>query len=109
MNNDERKALSLLSLAAKAGRIVSGGFMTERAILEGAAMLVIIAADASGNTRKKFTNKCEYYNVPYIIFNDSDTLGRQIGKQSRTTLAVTDQGFANQIKAKLMSNDDMEV
>ena len=95
MNNEEKKALSLLSLAAKAGKVVSGGFM--------------IVLDVSINTQKKFTNKCHYYNVPCKVFVDSDTLGRHIGKQPRTTAAVTDRGLARQITSRLCSNEDMEV
>lgn len=109
MNNEDKKALSLLSLAAKAGKVVSGGYMTVNSIADGRACLVIIASDASENTKKKFTNKCHYYNVPCKVFVDSDTLGRQIGKQSRIVVAVTDDGLAGQIAKRICSNEDMEV
>ncbi len=109
MNNDEEKALSYISLAAKAGKLVSGGYMVEKSITTGTAFLVIIASDASDNTRKKFTNKCKYYNVPCVSFSDSDTLGQRIGKQSRTTLSVTEQGLARQVISRLCSIEDMEV
>ena len=79
----------------------SGGFLTEKAIQEGVAYFVIIAEDASGNTQKKFMDKCKYYEIPYTIAFDSTTLGRQIGKQERTVLAVTDAGLAKQISDKL--------
>jgi len=107
--NNESKILSYLSLATKAGKVVSGGFMTEKAIQEGSACIVLIANDASDNTKKKFINKCSYYEIPYGILSDSNTLGRQIGKQSRTTVCVTDMGFAKQIANRLDSSKDMEV
>ena len=50
------KSLSLLSLATKAGKTKSGEFLTEKAVKEGDAYLVIVAADASDNTRKRFQN-----------------------------------------------------
>lgn len=106
---DNNRVLSMLSIAAKAGKVVSGGVLTEKAIQDGSASLVIIASDASNNTQKKFTDKCSYYNVPYRIFTNSDTLGKHIGKQSRTTLAVTDLGLAEQITYRLDSSKDMEV
>lgn len=109
MANEMSKALSMLSLAAKAGKLVSGGFMTEKAIQEGLAQLVIIAGDASENTKKKFTNKCKYYKVRCVILADSAILGKQIGKQERTTVAVTDDGLAKQILVKLDGSIDMEV
>ena len=45
--------------------------------------------------------KSEYYEIPGMIAFDSTTLGRQIGKQERTVLAVTDAGLAKQISDKL--------
>jgi ribosomal protein L7Ae-like RNA K-turn-binding protein len=87
----------MLSISAKAGKVTSGGFMTERALQDGTARLVIIASDASANTRKKFSSKSEYYHVPYYIFSNSEELGRFIGKESRTTVAVLDEGLAKSI------------
>lgn len=48
------KALSMLGLAARAGRIVSGEFTVEKEVKSGRAYLVLIAEDASENTRKNF-------------------------------------------------------
>ena len=75
--------------------------MTEKAIQEGRAFLVIVAEDASENTKKKFLNKCSYYHIPCEIAFDSERLGAQIGKQQRTVLAVTDAGLAKQVTDKL--------
>ena len=52
MAQNQNRALSMLSIAAKAGKVQSGGFLTEKAIQEGVAYFVIIAEDASGNTQK---------------------------------------------------------
>ena len=93
----------MLSIAAKAGKIASGGFLTEKAIQEGSAQLVIISESASNNTRKKFMDKCQFYHIPYYIIFDSQLLGNQIGKQERTVLAVTDQGLAKQIADRIES------
>lgn len=106
--NNER-ALSLISLSAKAGKCVSGGFMTEKSIQEGMASLVIIANDASDNTKKKFSDKCKYYDIPFVFLADGDTLGHRIGKQSRMVIAINDNNFAKQIICKLDSSKDMEV
>ena len=48
------KVLSLIGLAMKAGQVVSGEFSVEKCIKSGKAKLVIIATDASENTKKKF-------------------------------------------------------
>ena len=105
----KNKALSMLSIAAKAGKVASGGFLTEKSLQEGSACLVLIAEDASDNTKKKFVNKSKYYEVPYYIFGDSYQIGHSIGKQERTTAAITDEGIAQKIASEIESSKDMEV
>ena len=85
----------------KAGKVASGEFCTEREIKLGTAMLVIVAEDASDNTKKKFQNMCEFYEVPIYFYGDKDTLGHAMGKEFRASLAVTDPGFAKGIARHL--------
>lgn len=95
------KALSMISLATKAGKTVSGEFSTEKSVKDFTAELVIVAQDASENTKKKFRNMCEFYEVPIYFYGDKDTLGHAMGKEFRASLAVTDAGFAKGIKKHL--------
>jgi len=60
----------------KGRNLVSGEFQTLDAIRNGSAMLVIVAEDASGNTRKLFTDKCSYYGVPVELYGTKEELGR---------------------------------
>lgn len=99
MVND--RVISMLGLAEKAGKIASGEFAVEKAVKEGRAHLVVVAADASDNTRKMFQNMCEYYRVPLLVYSDKDTLGHGIGKMTRASLAVLDQGFAGAVKKQM--------
>ena len=46
------KALSMISLATKAGKTASGEFSTEQSVKTFRAELVIVATDASENTKK---------------------------------------------------------
>ena len=91
------KALSLISLATKAGKTARGEFCTEKEVKSGKAELVIVADDASDNTKQKFKNMCEFYEVPIYFYGDKDTLGHAMGKEFRASLAVTDHGFAKGI------------
>ena len=75
------RALSMISLATKAGKTKSGEFMTEKEVKEGRAHLVIVADDASDNTKKKFQNMCDFYK------GDMDKL-RAKGKGVLRALAV---------------------
>ena len=95
------KVLSLISLATKAGRCASGEFMTESEVKSGRATLVVVAEDASDNTKKKFRDMCEFYEVPIIVYGDKDTLGHAMGKQFRASLAILDEGFTKGILKKM--------
>ena len=89
--------LSMLGLAKAGGNLVSGGFSTEDSIRKGTAFLVIVAEDASENTKKKFRNMCSFYEVPIYFLSDKESLGRAMGKEYRACLAVQDENFAKAI------------
>ena len=89
------RVLSLIGLATKAGKTVSGEFSTEKSVKTGKGLLVIVAEDASENTKKKFRNMCSFYEVP--ISSDKESLGRAMGKEFRACLAVQDENFAKAI------------
>ncbi len=91
----------LLSLAAKAGKTVSGETAVLNAVRSGSAYVVIISTDASDNTKKKFSDKCSYYEVPRYIFGTKEGIAHAIGKEFRSTVAVTDPGLGAQIQKKL--------
>ena len=58
------------------------------------AALIIVANDASDNTKKMFENQCKHYQVPFYCWGLKEELGHAIGKEFRASIAVTDQGFA---------------
>ena len=99
----EAKILGLIGMAMKAGHVAGGGFAVEKMIQSGKAAAVIVAGDASENTKKQFRTKCEYYEVPYAVFSDKETLGHAIGKEERSSIALDDEGFANAIFKHLKS------
>ncbi len=94
---------SLLGLCIKAGKLSSGELAVEKSISSHKAELVIISTDASDNTKKQFTDKCTYYNIPVIEFGEKYKLGSAIGKSERTSLAITDEGLARTLTKKLLS------
>ncbi len=100
----EDRILGLLGMAQRAGRVASGGFAVEKLIQSGRAVLVIVAKDASENTRKMFRNKCEFYEVAYAEISTREKLGRAIGKEERVSIALEDEGFSGAI-LKLIRNE----
>ena len=97
----QNKVLSLLGLAMRGRNLVSGEFQTLEAVKNGSAMLVIIAEDASANTKKLFTDKCTYYGIPVRQFGLKEELGRAIGKDMRSSLGICDEGLADAVIKQL--------
>jgi ribosomal protein L7Ae/L30e/S12e/gadd45 len=89
---NKEKALNLLGLAMKAGKLKTGEGATLDAIRSTRAKLVIMASDASPNTQKIFNDKCESYDVPLFSGFTQEEISRAIGK-NRTNCALIDSGF----------------
>ena len=104
MTQDER-IRGYLGLSARAGKVESGEFSTEKAIKSGRAYLAVVACDASSNTKKKFSNMCEYYKVPFCELFDREVLGRTVGKEFRASLAVTDAKLSEAIRGLLRGEE----
>ncbi|NLM39002.1 MAG: 50S ribosomal protein L7ae [Firmicutes bacterium] len=93
--------LSLLGLAQRAGKLVSGEDAVEAAIRRDKVHLLIIAADASGNTQTKFENMAKYRDIDFAVWGEKEQLGMAIGKARRAIIGVTDRGFAKAIHSRL--------
>lgn len=92
------KVLSLLGLCQRARKLVAGEFLCEKVIRQkGSAKLVILATDASDNTKDKFISSCEYHKVPIRLYSDKESLGHAIGKGLRASIVVIDEGFAKSL------------
>ena len=94
---DNRRLLSLIGIATRARKVVSGEFSTERSVKSGKSCLVIVSEEASENTKKKFINMCDHYKVPIYLFGTKDELGHAMGKEMRASLAVVEEGLAKAI------------
>ncbi|RKL69035.1 hypothetical protein CR203_03065 [Salipaludibacillus neizhouensis] len=95
----DKSWVNLLGLMQRARKIVTGEELVVKAIQKKRVVFVIIAADASDNTKKKVTDKCHYYEIPYIFFEDRYVIGQAIGKAERVTVGLVDKGFANKFRS----------
>lgn len=93
---NHQKALNLLGLAMRAGKIVSGEELTLKAIRTNNISIVVVASNASENTRKKFKDKCNYYHIRYTELFTQEEISQSIGKY-RMVCGVNDEGFARKI------------
>lgn len=98
------KVFGLLGLAKRAGKLICGESASKDSVRYGKACLVIIASDASDNTKKSITDSCKYYGVPYYIYGTKDTLGHSVGNPFNAAVSVTDLGFSKSIEKYLQAN-----
>ena len=94
------KILSMIGMAKRAGKVLTGEFMCGKAIKNKSSKLIIIADDASENTKKSIRNSCSYYKIPYIEFSQKDELGKYTGSDSRAVVSINDNNFAKAILDK---------
>ena len=98
--------LRLLGLAMRAGKLALGEGRAEDSIRSQKGRLLILAADASDNTKKKFQDKCMYYHVPLIAAVDRYELGDCLGREFTVVAAVEDIGFAKRLSELYADGSD---
>ena len=89
--------MSLLGLAYRARKVISGEELVIKEIRSRRAKVVLLSKDVSSNTEKKITDKCHFYKVPLCRVENRTQLGEAIGKDSRVVVAVQDDGFAKKL------------
>ena len=101
---NSKKLLSLIGLAKRARKVVSGEFSTEKSVKSGKSHMVIVSEEASDNTKKMFTNMCTHYKVPIYLFGTKDELGHAMGQEFRASLSVEDAGFPKSMVDRMKIN-----
>lgn len=91
------RLLGMLGLAVRAGKVAFGVFMTEKALDEGRAHLVIASEDIGASNRRRIENRCGEWGVQLIFYSDKASLSRAAGKKDMPVAAVCDEGFAKAI------------
>ena len=86
------KIYNLIGLAMRAKKVVSGEELMD-AIRKKKVSLVIVAQDASENTKKKYSDKCSFYEIDLITVDSSIRLNQAIGKVNRMAVGIKDDGF----------------
>lgn len=102
------KFCGMLGLSMRAGKLACGEAAAEEAIRGGTAKLLILAADASGNTEKKFLNMANHHQIEVIRPGDRRAIGSAIGRAAAVTVAVTDRGLADQLSRLAAVTDERQ-
>ena len=90
-----------MGLAQKAGKIVSGDDAVLNAIEKHKAILVLIAMDASKNSKELLCKKARNAKVEYYVYGNKIGFGMAIGKSPRAAIAILDKNFAAGMKKVL--------
>ena len=96
----------LIGLARKAGKVEVGEEPVSIAARTHKARLILFAADAAGNTRRRGESLAQTGNCPALTLPLTKTeLGGAVGRESCAVLALTDVGLAAALTKKLTALD----
>lgn len=99
--------LSTIGLALRAGRLEVGEEPVGAACRARQAKLLLLAADAADNTRRRALHFAEAGAVPWTALPCSkDELGRAVGRTSCAMAALTDIGMAAALAKRLAAMDE---
>lgn len=100
-NRLEEKINSLIALANKAGKAVSGSDKVLETLRKGDADMLILAADISSDSRAKFLAAAQKAGIATFMFSLKESLGAPLGKEVRTAVAVLKSSFAEALQLDL--------
>ena len=103
---DNKRILSLLGLALRGGNLAVGEEPVEAAARAKDARVLLLAADAADNTRRRAEHfaqagQCIWIRAPFT----KAELGRAMGRTSVALAAVTDVGLANAVVRRMAELD----
>lgn len=106
-NNVISRALGMLGLAMKAGKVVIGTEQVIAYLKKNKLKLVLLSGSSSEGTKKKIIYKCEFYHTPVsVLAIETDELGRLLGKTyTPAVVGITDENFSSAI-TKLLSGEN---
>ncbi len=100
----ENRIYQMVALCQKARMLVAGEFASKEAVMKKEAFLVIVAVDASSNTKKLFHDKTSYRSIPCVVWGTKERLGGILGKEPRAVIAIIEEKFAKRINEMINSS-----
>ncbi|KRN30430.1 ribosomal L7Ae/L30e/S12e/Gadd45 family protein [Liquorilactobacillus mali] len=96
MLDKRQRALQMLGLARRAGKLITGEEGVLKKVRAQKVQIVFVASDGSEGTKKKFIDKCKSYQININCDFTHQELSLAIGA-NRTVLAIDDLGFSKKI------------
>src|SRR5262249_16345086 len=103
-----RRLGACLGLGQKAGVVVSGYALLQRALAQARVAYVILAEDTATGRAEEYRSWCAQYHVPYMTLFTKEELGHIIGKRSRSAVGLTEPGFVGSFCALLTSLESLQ-
>ena len=94
-----KQAIGILGLAMRSRSLCSGEIILKK-ISSKDASLLILADDIGENNKKKYLDKCHFYQVPYVFMNHDD-MCEALGGRNRKAVLILNKGFAEKLSTCL--------
>lgn len=87
------KTERIIGLATRAGKVITGLELCEKAVKTGKAKIIILTKETSDNTKKSFMNS----HIDIVYVDSKETLGKCTGKETRSVAVITDENFSTAV------------
>lgn len=91
----EKRSLNYLGIAKRSGNLICGTDMVVKNLPTGTIKIILLASDASSNTKDKIIKKAFYYQIQVCEIFDSFLLSKAVGKDHIMVMAITNDGLKN--------------
>ena len=92
-------SLNLLGIARRAGKLISGSANVTAAVQKRRASLVVLAADLSETTRRKFECLCKTRGTSVVSLSNQSELAKATGCPGRGVFAITERKLAREFSS----------
>lgn len=100
------KSLNTLGICKCAGKISYGETLLKD-IKNKKICLVVVANDASDNSKKKIIDKCTFYKCEYLVCLDKESITKAIGRIDLVSaVGIKDHNLSKKFKENLERNGD---
>lgn len=100
---ENNRLVSTVGLCRRAGKTVLGSDLVCKALRRKELFLVLLASDASDNTKKRIRDKTSFYKVSLAELPlTCDELGRSVGKMGGVAcVGVADDSFSKALQKQI--------
>jgi len=102
-----KRLRAYLGLGQKAGAVVSGYALLQKAFTQARVLYMILAEDIATGRAEEYRSWCTQHNVPFVTLFTKEELGHIIGKPNRSALGLTAPHVLERLCAILTSLESL--